>query len=474
MNTTLTALRAWTRPALLALAMSLGVVMSGCRLINKTASLPMNAVSSVVPGSRSSQPDAAALQVELQRFADEFAGRTIKALDDYAQSVGTDEARRQVLQWKVSVSAACVSIASGPNPTANLLDFLALATITRTALEEDWVKSAQGRAFQPWLNSSRTLETNAWKLAEGILEPGQQQELRDSIQRWWVSNAGTRTGFFTRPQEFTALIRQTGKQSSRPDSVFNLAVLDPTLGLDPAVREVTLTRLFAERAMFTAQRMPFLVRWQFELLTDEFLRNSQVAATLTNAASLAQSADRLSLAVESGSQTAAELPDRITAEREAILKALETQEGKLRELSGEVTRTLAAGEKMSTSLNQTIITFDALMKRFGVGEPSSGPPDTNSAPFNILDYGRTADQITAMARELDVLIKDVSGAVETPALDKRIADLNALSTKARVDAKSVLNHAFLLAAGLVLLAFACAVVFRRACFPPGKKFASED
>ena len=30
---------------------------------------------------------------------------------------------------------------------------------------------------------------------------------------------------------------------------------------DPAVREVTRTRLFAERAMFLAQRMPFLVRW---------------------------------------------------------------------------------------------------------------------------------------------------------------------------------------------------------------------
>lgn len=234
------------------------------------------------------------------------------------------------------------------------------------------------------------------------------------------------------------------------------------MGLDPAVREVTRTRLFAERAMFTAQRMPFLVRWQIELLTDEFLRNSQVAAALTNATSLAQSADRLSLAVQSGSRTAAQLPDRITAEREALVKALEAQEGKLRELSVEVSRTLAAGDKMSTSLNQTLVTFDALMKRFGVGEPPSGPPDTNSPPFNILDYGRTADQITAMARELDVLIKDASGSVETPALDKRIADLNALSARARSDAKSVLNHAFLLAAGLILLVLACAVVFRRA------------
>ena len=123
---------------------------------------------------------------------------------------------------------------------------------------------------------------------------------------------------------------------------------------------------------------------------------------------------------------------------------------------------------MSTSLNTTLITFDALMKRFGVGEPSTTPPDTNSPPFNILDYAHTADQIAAMAQQLDALIKDASDTVATPALDKRIAELNALSGRARTDAKSVLNHAFLLAAGLIVLIFAGAVLYRRASRPSPK------
>jgi len=101
-------------------------------------------------------------------------------------------------------------------------------------------------------------------------------------------------------------------------------------GLDPAVREVARTRLFAERAMYTAQRIPFLLRWQIELLADQFLQDSHIALALTNIASLAQSADRLSRASESVSQTAAQLPDRITAERKAIVEALDTQEGRLR------------------------------------------------------------------------------------------------------------------------------------------------
>jgi len=38
---------------------------------------------------------------------------------------------------------------------------------------------------------------------------------------------------------------------------------------------------------------------------------------------------------------------------------------------------------MSTSLNTTLITFDALMKRCGVGETNNAaPPDTNSPPVS--------------------------------------------------------------------------------------------
>jgi len=206
--------------------------------------------------------------------------------------------------------------------------------------------------------------------------------------------------------------------------------------------------------LFAAERLPFLLRWQTELLAEQLLSEEQ----LTNALA---SAERLSRAAESASQTAALLPDRLGAERKAILDALDAQEGRLRDLSAEVGRTLASGEKMSTSLNTTIISFDALMKRFGVGEPSTSPPDTNSQPFNILDYGRSAGQIGAMAQQLDALIKDASGTVAAPALDRRIAELNALSARARADGKSVLNHAFLLLAGLVLLIFLCAAVLRQ-------------
>jgi hypothetical protein len=58
--------------------------------------------------------------------------------------------------------------------------------------------------------------------------------------------------------------------------------------------------------------------------------------------------------------------------------------------------------------------------------------------------------------------------MDSPALDKRIASLSDLSARAKADARSVLNHAFLLAGGLVLLIFASAVAYRRLTrLPPG-------
>ena len=53
------------------------------------------------------------------------------------------------------------------------------------------------------------------------------------------------------------------------------------------------------------------------------------------------------------------------------------------------------------------------------------------APFNILDYARTADQIAVMARELDALIKDGSGTLDSPALNRRMNDVNALVDRTR-------------------------------------------
>src|SRR5262249_42388194 len=109
----------------------------------------------------------------------------------------------------------------------------------------------------------------------------------------------------------------------------------------------------------------------------------------------------------------------------------------------DVDRSLVSGEKMSSSLNITITNFNALMKLFGVGEPSTNaaPPDTNSVPFNILDYGKTAGQIGDMAKALNTLVNSVN---------KSTPEIQHLGQKATANMTEVVDHGFRL--GLILIA----------------------
>jgi hypothetical protein len=434
------------------LLMTSGLI--GCRIAHETVRLPMRAVAVVAPPATPGAQDPAFVQAKLQRFADEYSTRTVAALDEYARRVGTDDARRQALRWKVTAGTTAMGIAGGPDPKANLLDFLALTTLSRMSLEEVWTKTADGPAFQPWLDASKSLEAEVWELTKGSLSPDEQREVRDAIKDWWASNPDVRAGFFSRPQELSSLVRSTHAKSPTPGSIFGAVGLDPTAGLDPAVREVTRSRLFAERAMFITQRMPYLVRWQAELISDDILRQTQVVRGV-------DAAERISRATESASQTAAQLPDRITAERKAVLSALEAQEGKLRELSAGITQTLGAGGAMSDSLNATLKTFDALMKRFGVGEPSvAAAPDPAARPFDILDYAKAAEQITAMSKELSEVIKELNTSLDSPALDARIVAVNRVSDHAVENLRGLIYLVFALAGGVVLLSFGCAWVYR--------------
>src|SRR5690606_2332970 len=159
------------------------------------------------------------------------------------------------------------------------------------------------------------------------------------------------------------------KKRSEPTSVFSLLRLDPLSGLDPATRELAETRLFAERALFLAQRMPDLLRWEMELFTLKTVEMPQLQQLLTNSTQLAAAADRFS-------QVAAHLPTLLSTERERLLGALKEQETGLSALAREVRHTLATGGQMADSTNMALKTFQEVTARV-----NSGPPDPHAEPF---------------------------------------------------------------------------------------------
>jgi len=428
---------------------------TGCRIVRHTASVPAKTMAVFFPGGKADQPEVGDLQRILMQFADSYTADTVKSVDELTGVPGSPFTLRTALVFKIASVGGALSIAAGPNPYANLFDMTSVVTLNRMVLQDHWATRTNGVLFEPWLRRTRALETNIWSIAGQILTPAQQEELHQAIAEFYKTHPDLADVPF-RPREAAfALPRSVSKKGGQA-ALFSLSALDPFASLDPAVREITESRLFAERAMFTVQRMPWILRWQTELTLLDAADQPHFEQALKDATSLAESADRASRAAETISQVAEELPGQVSAERKAILDALEQQESQLNAL-------FKSGTAFSDSLGVTVTNFDALMKRFGVGVPDTNapPPDPDAKPFDILDYARTADQITAMAKELNVTINELNTTLDSPALDR-------LSNQTTSDARGLMNHAFLLAAGLVVLGFLCAVIYRFAASRRGR------
>ena len=415
-----------TRALLLLLLASTSGLTAGCTLLR---------VSRGGAGKPSAHPGLVEEQSEVQRFADDFIARGGQGLDQSAERLGTDAGREQVLRIKLVLGSSMLSIVSGPNPNANLLDVVSVTVLTRLSIQDYWMHTTNGAAFQPWLDATRVLETNAWDLAARFLPPAQVAELRTGINVWYARTPEVRTAFFARPHAFANMVRTTQGEEAQSTSVFSLVNLDPIAGLDPAVREVTQTRLFAERAMYTAQRLPFVLRLQGDLLGYELAEQPSARLLLSNSTKLSDGVLRISAAAASLSQIVGQFPDRISAERKELVAALESQEGKSRDLVAGVDSALVSGEKLSNSLTITLTNFTGLMKLL------RGEPRKNKPPFNILDYAKTAEEFGAMAQNLNALIGS---------MNQSAPEIQRLTQEANADLQKEVDRGFRL--GLVLIA----------------------
>jgi len=442
----------------LCLALLLLTLVTGCHILRTVANVPGQTISAVTPGKKDKGTlDPEEVQQTLMRFTGEFSAQMIAGID--LLRLGTNDVDpKETLNMKIVIVSEPCAIASGPNAVANLLDMTVFVTVTRLAIEDYWQPKIFGDSAQPILEACRSLETNIWEIAGKLLSAPQLEELRQAIAAWRQLHPVPERVMGARAVGFaTEVARARKADTAAPGSVFGLLGLDPLSGLDPATREIALSRMFAERALFIAQWMPRLVRWQIELMSLNAVSMPEVQQVITNTTHLAASVDRFATIAE-------KLPGQIGTEREEILKTIDSQAKQLTPLVNEVRQTLAAGSQMSTSLNTTITTFDALMKRFGVGETnrsgSAGLPGTNAQPFRILDYGQTAVQLEGMARQLTELVRTFDQTIGSSNLTQLSTQAGPVIDSAQSAGKQVVDYAFWKGILFVGIALAAALIYR--------------
>jgi hypothetical protein len=403
------------------------------------------------PGISGKMNKQAELLVEVQdsllRFADEYSMRMVGGVDNLRR--GTEAlSRAEVLQLKIAIGGETWSIASGSNAVADLIDMTVFVTVMRMTLEDYWQPEVFGKSALPMLAYSRSAEADIWKLAGKVLKPEQQTDLRQSIAAWHRQNPLRESLGALRSLDFASRVEALGQNEVRkPGSVFSLLNVDPLAGMEPAVREVAQTRMFGERVLFVTQKMPTLLRWQTELLSVNAVEMPPVQQLISNST-------QLSVSVERFANVAEKLPGQLSTEREEIIKALQTQEKDIASLMGQ-------GTQFSASLNTTFTTFDALMKRFGVGEPKSEEqPPPNAMPFRIQDYTQSAAQIEATAGRLTEFLGMLDLTMSSSKLAQFSAQVGRVVQQAQAGGKEVVDYAFWKGILFVAIALVAALIYR--------------
>ncbi|MGR9036831.1 MAG: hypothetical protein ACU83O_09615 [Gammaproteobacteria bacterium] len=447
---------------LLALAMGVG----GCNLLKSTLELPEKGIRSLLLLDQGNgAPDPVELQSELLRFADNSIETLNRAIGRLQREDDKGSRKRTLLRRRIFITYDILAIATGANTYANLIDMAILASLNRMNVEDRWIPTLYGESARPYLLASQQVEKEIWRIAERTLKQEQLSELRAAIKTWHEQHPTVRSLSDVGSLSFASEVAQINRSSRAgiTSSVFNLLVIDPLAGLDPATRELANTRLFAERGLFLARHMPTLIRWETELLIIQTAEMPQMEKLLADTTQLSESADRFS-------QTAERLPGLISAERQQIVQALDEQRPGLISLAAQTEKTLNAGKQMSDASNATLKSFQEVVRQL-----QASPADPNAEPFRINDYTAAAAQINATAQDLVKLLQTFDQTLSSDKLDGLSTRLDTAIRQTQASGKELVDYTFrqTLFLGLILMGSASGMllVFSVAFWKLKKKFA---
>jgi hypothetical protein len=393
------------------------------------------------------------VQLEVMRYADEYAGRLIGPVTDFQRETQLASERLAAHNWLLSQTTSAYTVASGPNPITNTLDMVVLATLSRMVIEDTWVSELYGERAADLRETHQALEPRAWSLVEEVLTEEQRARLREVIEEWRTRNPKVRAVAYIHFHDFAKAIgHPRAGEANTPGSLFAVLGLDPLSTLDPAVREIAQTRHLAERAIFYLQRAPRLMDMQIQRLTYEFTAMPETRQLLADV-------NRVSLATGEAGKLAGDLPSVIARERQAAIAqfvdALNAQESQLRALTVELRDALEAGTATSDSLNTTIRSFDSLMARFDKPKAAPANPGAPGRPFDITEYSTAMRELAVTARELEALLRSI---------DAGTPGFATLTERATEDVNRVIDHLFwrLVILGIILIvgAFGAAFAYR--------------
>ncbi len=451
------------------------LVNTGCKVVDNATGVGNANVGDSLKQSNATLTRAE-LAIRLRRLAMSYLGDVPEACEKIAASDLPLDKRVLALTIRANSADSVTSIAADPDPQVSLLNMVTVLTLHRILAEERG-EEFFGEQSRGYINATRRMESEAWKLAGQVLDPSEMKELRDLIVQYRKDNPEEVYVWWVRFAEFSGYKEQF--------SIANVGrgVVDLFLPVGDAVAGIENTTDVAERATWLAARQGLIVQWRIELT---FLQTLSAPETTR----LLDQIQRVSTMIDN-------LPKDIAKERIAILESIEDQNGALNRLLtkagslvdqvnkttqeankivesvdaivinadktvSNVDQTIQQAEKSlqnaksilpgtesalaqlevtSKTLGETVQILDQFTKQF---ESEEGAPP--GKPFDINEYTLAAAELGKATTELNALVTNLDQAVQQDRIDDTLG-----AAKVQISALIWQGGLVFLGAGLILV-----------------------
>jgi hypothetical protein len=396
-------------------------------------------------------------RIALNRFVQYFSVRVERAADEIAQQTHDPTIARNSVYWKMrAIPAAQAALLIADNQAAAIQ----LWVISAAQLETFDVGAIVGFGeLQPIAQqAAKEIDERVKRLASSLLTPEQVALAEKSVEEYVEGHVG-RTGLESTPEDARSWSQSLSSILHKPLEVIEapLSSLNPTSGLsDTALAVQNFTDEFS-RARTELGYLPSELRWNTQLLLMELEQRLDLAAMTAGVAQVGASADSLAA-------TAKTLPESLRTQLTAFAEELSKPQSQLQATLREANTTLETSQKTAQAveaMGSTLTgTFDGFTKVMATFEPDPNaaptPPGEQGPPFDINDYGRTAEKVTETAKALSALLAEADGLssrTQPPAL---LADTEA-TARAIVDRAALAGGALVLFTAVVAFGYRLAV-----------------
>lgn len=314
------------RPRLRSVLLFLPLFATGCTALGIPALAPTRTESL-------KRMDPVRIQADTMGFADRFVNAMTGICDQLEHRAITPAAKDNAHQLKTDLALGAISDAVNPRPVAGLMDLVVLVRVLRQIAEDSKTTAMFGPDAADLVESLKRQESDLHSLARQYLTDGQLGELDQLADEWHRIHPNERSASHTHLADLPEANRPPAPTGKTPTSVFGLLFFDPTADLDPAVREIELSRATSERMFFYVQRLPLLLQLQAEGFYRQVLEVPEFTHALENVSTVADSTTRFADVSSRFTELVTALPKTLAEERQQTIKQVGAEITQQREAS---------------------------------------------------------------------------------------------------------------------------------------------